>query len=371
MGDMDAFKHRLRSCQRALAERSVDAIALFPSSNLYYVSGFREEPGERHLLLFVTAADAVFVAPSMYEGQLREQSIIDDIRTWTDGDDPTELVEGLADELDLHGSHILLDDRMWALFTEDLRQAIPDATFGLASEVFDDLRVRKDETELAHLREAARISDEVCEEIRRFGDEAIGLTEREIAHEIRMRLYQAGGDGFAFEPIVGSGPNGAQPHYRHGDRTIEHGEPVVLDFGTLVEGYPGDQTRTVVFAGDPPEQFEEAYAAVMDALEAGIETVGPGVEAQEVDRAARKVINDAGFEAQFLHRTGHGVGLEVHEAPYIVEGDDTVLEPGMVHSVEPGIYVEEQFGVRVEDLVFITEDGRERLNQSPHTWRPL
>jgi len=369
---MSAFEDRTRRCQRRLAEVGADAAVLFPSTNLFYASGFREEPGERHLFLFVPQeGDPAFVAPEMYDEQIRDASWVEDVRLWADGEDPTELVAALAAEFDLHGGHLLVDDTMWALFTQDLRETLPEATFGLASEVFEDLRMRKDETEIEALRRAGRVADRVSVEIRRLGEEAVGMTETELADEIERRLAAAGGEEVAFGTIAGSGPNGAKPHHRHDDRKIRRGDPVVLDFGAYVDGYPGDQTRTVVFAGDPPEGYAAVHETVREAQQAAVEAVEPGVPAEAIDRAAREVIEDAGYGEEFVHRTGHGVGLDVHESPYIVEGNETELEPGMVFSVEPGVYLEGEFGVRIEDLVVVTDDGCERLNDSPRTWEPL
>jgi len=369
---MSAFEDRTRRCQRRLAEAGADAAVLFPSTNLFYASGFREEPGERHLFLFVPQeGDPAFVAPEMYDEQIRAASWVGDVRLWADGEDPTELVAALAAEFDLHRGHLLVDDTMWALFTQDLRETFSEATFGLASEVFEELRMRKDETEIEALRRAGRVADRVSVEIRRLGEEAVGTTETELADEIERRLAAAGGEEVAFGTIAGSGPNGAKPHHRHDDREIRRGDPVVLDFGAYVDGYPGDQTRTVVFAGDPPERYAAVHETVREAHQAAVEAVEPGVPAEAVDRAAREVIEDAGYGEEFVHRTGHGVGLDVHESPYIVEGNETELEPGMVFSVEPGVYLEGEFGVRIEDLVVVTDDGYERLNDSPRTWEPL
>ena len=368
---MNAYQRRATDVQTALRAAGVDGAILFPGSNQYYVSGFHEEPGERHLLLFLPRdGHPAFVAPTMYREQIADATWIEDIRLWDDGDDPVEIVRETATDLGLSGGRLLLDDRMWALFVEDLRTALPDADWGLASEVIAEVRMRKDEPELDALRRAGKLADEVSVSIRQLGEDAIGKTERELAHEIERRLGDGGGEGVSFEPVVGSGPNGAKPHHRHSDREIEPGDPVVLDFGAFVDGYPGDQTRTVVFGGEPPEGFEDAFAAVKAAQQAGVDAVEPGIEAQEVDRATREVIEDRGYGDAFIHRTGHGVGLNVHEAPYIVEGNDTELKPGMVFSVEPGIYLDGEFGIRIEDLVVVTEDGCERLNDSPRTWKP-
>ena len=365
------FERRTRECREALAAADADGAVLSPGPNMYYLAGFHEEPSERHLLLFVPArGEPVFVAPTMYREQLAETPV-EEVRLWDDGDDPVALLGEVGTELGLVDGHVLLDDRMWATFTTDLRVALPEASFGLAGEVLADLRICKDDYELDALRRAATLADEVSGAVRELGEGAIGLTERELAREIETRLADGGGEEPSFDSIVGAGPNGAKPHHRHGDREIEAGDPVVLDFGAYVDGYPGDQTRTVVFAGDPPEGFEEVFETVREAQEAGVEAVEPGIEAQAIDQVAREVIEEAGYGEQFLHRTGHGVGLEVHEPPYIVAGNDRQLEPGMVFSVEPGIYLEGEFGVRIEDLVVVTEEGCERLNDSPRGWRPL
>jgi Xaa-Pro aminopeptidase len=366
------FAERTRRCQQRLETVDADGVVLFPSTNLFYLSGFREEPGERHLFLFVPReGDPAFVVPELYGEQVTEESWVEDVRTWADGDDPLELVGRVADDLGLAGGRLLVDDRMWALFTQGLQEALPDAEFGLASEVLAALRMRKDDAETDALREAGRVADEVCESVRALGEDAVGMTEAELADEIETRLSEKGGEELAFETIVGSGPNGAKPHHGHGDREIGADEPVVLDFGAFVDGYPGDQTRTVVFAGSPPEEFDRVHRAVTEAQQAAVEAVEPGVTAESVDRAARETIESYGYGEAFVHRTGHGVGLDVHEAPYIVEGNDLELEPGMVFSVEPGVYLPGEFGVRIEDLVVVTEEGCERLNDSPRTWQLL
>ena len=366
-----AREDRTRACQERLREADVDAVVLFPSRNLFYLTGFDEEPSERHLLLFVPSeGDPVFLVPDLYAEQVRRESWVSDVRTWSDGDDPVDAVEGVVSDLGLpDDARLLVDDLMWARFTLDLRRVLPDARFDLASDVLGRLRARKDETELDAMRRAADVADRAMGRVRRLGDDAVGMTEDELAAEIRDGLDVAGGEGVSFEPIVGSGPNGAMPHHTHGDREIAAGDPVVLDFGTFVDGYASDQTRTVVFAGDPPEEFEAVHDAVREAHEAGIEAVEPGVQADAVDRAVRSVIEDAGYGDEFIHRTGHGVGLSVHEQPYIAPRADDHLEPGMAFSVEPGVYLPDEFGVRIEDLVVVTDDGCERLNDTDRGWR--
>lgn len=365
-----AFERRTRAAQERLQAGAGDAIVLFPSQNLTYTTGFDEAPGERHLFLFVPAAgEPMFFVPDLYGDQLREETWVTDVRTWSDDEGPDAGLDAVVADLNLGGGHLLVDDTMWARFTQDLRGALPDATFGLASEVLADLRRTKDDAELDALRRAATVADETMGDLRALGADAVGMTEDELAGEIERLLEKNGGTGVSFATIAGSGPNGAKPHHHHSDRVIEAGDPVVLDFGTRVDGYPSDQTRTVVFDGEPSERYQAVHEVVREAQQAAVDAVEPGVTAGAIDAAARDVIEDAGYGEQFIHRTGHGVGLDVHEEPYIVGGSDVELAPGMVFSVEPGVYLPGEFGVRIEDLVVVTEDGCERLNDSERDWR--
>ncbi|OYR55711.1 M24 family metallopeptidase [Halorubrum halodurans] len=347
-----------------------DALVCFPSRNLQYLTGFATEPSERHFLLVVPADGAPsLLVPALYGAQVREETGVDDVRTWADGDDPRAAVRRLLEAHDLRDGRLLVDDTMWARFTRDLRAVAPDAEWGLASEALADLRVRKDGTELAALRAAAGAADATVADLRDLGTDAVGMTERDLAGWIADRLSAHGGEGTAFETVVGAGENGAKPHHGHGDREIRAGDPVVLDFGTRVDGYPSDQTRTLVFAGEPPDEYGTVHAVVEEAQAAAVDAVEPGATAAAVDRAARDVIEEAGYGDAFVHRTGHGVGLDVHEEPYVVSGNDRELEPGMVFSVEPGIYLDGRFGCRIEDLVVVTDDGAERLNATDRGWR--
>lgn len=394
------FERRIAACRRRLERVDASLVVCFPSPNFTYLTGFEESPSERHLLLFVPqVGDPVVVAPAMYDQQLEALPIDEptlEVRLWDDADDPVELVDDVLAELlpRADGTHhladgtaesdvtaaesptILVDDRLWATFSQDLRACAPDATYGLASTVLEELRIRKDDVELEALRRAGRIADRVSLEIRSRGTDLVGTTEAELADEIDRLLTAEGGGESAFETIVASGPNGARPHHHSGDRKIESGDPIVLDFGAFVAAdldggtgrYPGDQTRTMVI-GEPPDEYERVHDTVLEAQRVAVETVEPGATAGAIDRAARSVIEAAGYGDAFVHRTGHGVGLEVHEPPYIVGDSDRELEPGMVFSVEPGIYLDGRFGVRIEDLVVVTETGAERLNDSPRTWK--
>ncbi len=368
----DPFARRLDACRERLA---ADAVVLSPGPNLSYLASFSESPSERHLFLIVPrAGEPAFVAPRMYAAELADTPVADR-RLYGDGEEPTALVESALADRGLKSAALLVDDRMWARFTEELR-SIPGARIdGLASAVLAPLRIRKDEAELEALRRAGRVADRVASEVRERGERVVGTTERELAREIDCLLVEEGGLEPAFGTVVAAGENGAKPHHGPGDREIRAGEPVVMDFGAFVgwEGpgdprYPGDQTRTVAFGAEPSPEYREIHEVVARAQEAAVAAVEPGVAASEVDRAAREVIEQAGYGDAFVHRTGHGVGLEVHEPPYIAAGNDRVLEEGMVFSVEPGIYLDGEFGVRIEDLVVVTSEACERLNDSPRGW---
>ena len=356
---MTPFERRTETVQAALGDIGADALVCVPGRTLQYLTGFEEPQRDRHLLFVVprSGEPAAFL-PSLSAAQFRTETWVREVDTWGDGDDPVAALSAFFDDRGVPAApHLLVDDTMWATFLQDVRSVRPDATVGLASEVVADIRLRKDDAEIDALRA-----------VRALGADAVGLTEAELAGRIESFLTDAGGERLSFETIVGSGPNGAMPHHTHGDREIRAGEPVVLDFGTRIDGYPSDQTRTVVFDGDPDERVQEVHDVVRRAQAAAVDAVGPGVIAGAVDDAARSVIEAAGYGDAFIHRTGHGVGLDVHEPPDIAAGNELELRPGMIFSVEPGIYLEGDFGVRIEDLVVVSDAGCERLN---HTSRGL
>jgi Xaa-Pro aminopeptidase len=365
---MTPFERRTRRAQERLDAVDADALALSPGRDCYYLSGVDGEQSDRLTLLVVPAdGDPTFVVPALEVESIRAATWIDDVRTWDDETGPGPTLDPVLE--DLSPSRLLLADRMWARFALDLRERLPDATVGLASEVLSPLRRRKDEAELSALRAAAEAADATMRDVRALGADAVGLTEAELAATVEERLEAHGGTGVAFETIVGSGPNGADPHHGSGDREISAGDPVVLDFGTRVDGYPSDQTRTVVFGGEPSEEFERVHDVVREAQAEAVAAVEPGTTTGAVDCAARSVIEDAGYGDRFVHRTGHGVGLDVHEEPNVVAGLEVELESGMVFSVEPGVYLPDRFGVRIEDLVVVTDEGAERLNRTDRGWR--
>ncbi|HEX8099927.1 MAG TPA: Xaa-Pro peptidase family protein [Actinomycetota bacterium] len=341
------------------AGAGLDGLIISPSPDLIYLTGYDAPLLERLTALIVRReGDPVLIVPELERPRAAASPAgeLTELLTWRDGEDPYDLVRKIAG-----GRAYGVSDRMWATHLLELQSALPDVKFVAASTVLGPLRIRKDEAEVELLTRAARGADESFRRLRERRLE--GRTEKEVARSLEELLLANDHDSVAFT-IVGSGPEGASPHHEPTERVIRRGDAVVLDFGGRVGGYCSDITRTVAVAEASPE-VEKVQAVVREAQEAAFLAVRPGVAAEEVDLAARTVIEGAGYGDAFIHRTGHGIGLEEHEGPYIVAGNRQPLEPGMCFSIEPGIYLEGRFGVRIEDIVTVTENGAVRLNEAP------
>jgi Xaa-Pro aminopeptidase len=350
---------RLARAAEAADREGLTALLVTPSADLVYLTGYDPLPLPRLTCLVLRPGkDPVLVVPSLERPLARDAGAerLADVIDWGETDDPYDLVARVVGE----GTVLGCSDRMWATHLLGLQGAVGDARFVSASGVLGPMRSVKDEQELGLLRRAARAADETFRRIVQTRLE--GRTERDVADQLGELLVQMGHEKAAFT-IVGSGPNAASPHHDPGDRTIQSGDAVVMDFGGRVGGYCSDMTRTVVVR-QPPREFDHVYGIVMEAQDRAFRAVKPGVAAEEIDRAARDVIERSGFGELFFHRTGHGIGLEEHENPYLVAGNREPLRPGMCFSIEPGIYLTGRFGVRIEDIVAVTEDGAQRLNHA-------
>ncbi len=361
---MEIPTDRVVKAQGLLAKLDCDLLVLFPSSNMLYLSGFYDEPMER-MLFFILPREGspVFLAPELYERQIKEESSFADVRIWKDSEDPTKLLKRTVAELAPEAAKVLVDDGMWAVFLLMLREVLSEADFSLASRILKPLRMQKTPDEISFLEEAGAIADEAFEEVIRLDIE--GMAELALASALEEAMKDKGADKIAFETLVASGPNGALPHHRAGKRRIEHGDVVILDYGCKIQGYCSDITRTIV-CEKATKEIQTVYEIVNNAQEKAVQAVSPGAAAQTVDRTAREEIAKAGYGESFIHRTGHGIGLEVHEEPYITEGNALELQEGMAFSVEPGIYLPGHFGVRIEDIVVVTQTGSKRMNRSAH-----
>ncbi|MGZ8579695.1 MAG: M24 family metallopeptidase [Actinomycetota bacterium] len=357
---MDArLTDRMRRAADETAAQGFDALVVAPSPDLAYLTGYDPMPLERPTLLLLRNGKAPTMLVPELERPLAAGSpggAAIELIGWTDGVDPyAEAARLLPTE-----GRVAVGDRLWASHVLGLQRAMPGLAFEPASPVIGRLRAVKDDDELAALRRAARGADETFRTICTMT--FLGRREEEIAADLADLLLRNGHVRADFT-IVASGPNAASPHHEPGGRTILPKDAVVMDFGGELGGYFSDTTRTVV-VGEPPAGFERVYDTVREAQSAACDAVAPGIAAQQVDRVARRIIEDAGFGERFVHRTGHGIGLEVHEPPYIVEGNDWILTAGTTFSVEPGVYLEGEYGVRIEDIVAVTADGVERLNRS-------
>jgi len=367
---IDRYRDRRNRVTDRLQGTNAEGLVLGSGPNCQYFTGFRGEDDRQLLVLLQPGREPVAISPSQYTGQVRDNTDLDRIDS-VDGNTPTPVVRRLSERVG-DPDCLFVDGNVDGDIVICLMERLTATDIQNTGRLVEDLRLYKDRVEIEAMKRAARIADAASEEVRALGGDVIGMTERELAADVRSRLHAKGGERVSFPVTVAAGPNGARPtQYRHGDRKIRPGEPVVIDFGTFESGYASDQTRTSVFSGEPTERFREAYDAVIAGLEAGVEAAEPGVSVATVDAAVRSSIAEYGLEDRFIHTTGHGVGLDAHEPPAVDGNDETELQDGVVFSIEPGVYFDGDFGVRVEDVVAIKDDGSERLNDSTRTWRPL
>lgn len=349
------YATRMRRAAEAAADAGLAGLLVAPGPDLVWLTGYRPVETERLTLLVLRAGqDPVLVVPTLEAPDAAGAAPTLALRDWTDGKDPYEATASLVDARGRFG----VSDNGWALHLLALQKRLPDSRYVALTEALPMLRAVKDAAELERLAAAGAAADATYEEIRKvpFG----GRRETDVAGDLVDLLRQFGHSQVDFT-IVASGPNGANPHHEAGDRVIEHGDMVVLDFGGLKHGYGSDTSRTV-HVGEPDAEERRVHDIVRAAQEAGVAAVAPGVACQDVDRAARAVVSEAGYGDRFIHRTGHGIGVTTHEPPYMIEGEEQPLVPGMCFSVEPGIYLPGRFGVRIEDIVTVTEEGGWRLN---------
>jgi Xaa-Pro aminopeptidase len=338
----------------------VDALLLCPGADLYYLTGFEHGHAGERLLSLVVRRDGSsrWIVPAMNVPQVQAHALPGEpVRAWAD-------VEGYLPALRaaLEGAQdVAFDDEARSAFLLDVMSAAPKARLHRASSVMRGLRIRKDATELAALRRAGRTADETIADAISFCRP--GKTERQVEHDLRADLLRRASPGASVAfTIVASGENSALPHHETSDRTLRPGDIVVLDFGTREAGYHSDITVTCSVGEPSDPKAREVYRVVHAAQQAALGAVRPGVPCEDVDRAARSVIEAAGYGEFFLHRTGHGLGLQVHEPPFLVGGNEQRLEEGMVFSVEPGIYLPGRFGVRLEVIAYVTHDGVGLMN---------
>jgi Xaa-Pro aminopeptidase len=369
------YAERIERARGAAAGRGVAAILVGAGADLRYLTGYQALLTERLTMIVIPSfGRPALIAPRLEAMAAEEcaavQAGVVEVIPWDETDDVHALV-GRRVPASVEASRVLVSDQLWAMHVLALQRVFHGASFGLATEVLRELRMSKDPEEIALLRLAAQAADRVVDQI--ATGRLIGRTEAEVAHEIRERLLAEGHELAEFA-IVASGPNSASPHHDASDRVIEAGEPIVLDIGGRFDGYCSDTTRTVWVTGADPDrrpdaEFLEIFGLVRDAQAAATAAALPGVPCEEIDAAARQLISEGGYGEEFIHRTGHGIGLEGHEEPYIVAGNREPLREGVAFSVEPGIYLAGRFGVRIEDIVVCGRDGPIGLNESSRDLR--
>lgn len=354
---------RVDRVRQRMAEVGIDALLLSLGADLPWLTGYEAMPLERLTMLVLPAVgDAVLVVPRLEAPRVEPRPEFE-IRPWSETEDPTEVVAQL-----LGPSHrrLAISDRAWATFLLRLQGWLPDAQWQAASIVTAPLRAVKDADEIEALRRASAAADRVAAQLQKGEVRFVGRTEAEVSAEIGRRLRAEGHQKVNFA-IVGSGPNSASPHHEPGRRVIQAGEAVVCDFGGTMDGYCSDITRTFwTGAAEPPAEFRDLYAVLQRAQAEAVDAATVGTPCEDVDGVGRRIITEGGYGPNFIHRIGHGIGLEEHEDPYLVGGNCEPLAPGHAFSVEPGIYITGTWGARIEDIVVAAKNGPIALNTVSH-----
>jgi Xaa-Pro aminopeptidase len=382
---VERYGQRLEQAQQELPAQDASALLIGVGADLEWLTGYAAPPLERLTMLVLPAQGrSTLVVPRLEQPAAEASPAVSadlvELVSWEETEDPFALV---AEHLQVTKSRpeiqvgalggtwgrlggLLVSDRLWATFLLRLQAAVPDAAFGLASSVVSPLRQIKDEEEIELLRRAAHAADRVIDALSRC--RLVGRSEIDIAREVRERLLAEGHEA-ATGSIVASGPNSASPHHDASERIVQAGDPIVFDIGGRIEGYTSDITRTIWVSGDdghgPDEEYVRLYEVLQRSQAEATRAVGPGTPCETIDAVARDIIAEAGYGPNFIHRTGHGIGLEVHEDPYLVKGNEQPLEAGHAFSVEPGIYLQGRYGARIEDIMVCGQDGPDVLNQAP------
>jgi Xaa-Pro aminopeptidase len=359
--DSSVFADRVARARTALAGAGADVLLVSVGSDLPYLVGYEAMPLERLTMLVVPRdGDATLVIPRLEAPRVVEHPGVFTLLPWDETDDPVAIVSTLVPQ----PSAAAVGDTMWARFLVDLIPHWQGTTFVRSNLVMNELRMRKDAAEIAALAAAGAAADRVAAQLHAGEIPLVGRSEASVSADISARLIDEGHDKVNFA-IVAAGENAASPHHHPGDRVIRAGEIVLTDFGGTMAGYCSDITRCV-YLGTPPSDVVDAYAVLHEAQAAGVAAGTVGTPCQDVDRASRRIIDAAGYGRYFVHRTGHGIGMEAHEDPYMVEGNDLPLAAGHAFSVEPGIYITGKWGMRLEDIVVAADDGPMSMNRADH-----
>lgn len=355
------YLSRISRAQEEMARTNVDALILSLGQDLPYLTGYLAMPLER-LTMLVLPRDgkASLIIPQLEAPRVQQMPNVFTLVPWGETEDPVRIAHTLLGD----AQSIAVGDQMWSRFLVDLLQHRPQSHYVRSVVVMEALRSRKDIAEIEALVAAGAAADRVAAQLQGGLIPLVGRTEAEVSADISARLVAEGHQKVNFA-IVAAGENAASPHHHPGDRVIRHGEIVLCDFGGTMNGYCSDITRCV-HLGEPPADIAHAYSVLLEAQAAGVNAGHVGTTCENVDAVTRAIIDNAGYGEYFVHRTGHGIGMEEHEDPYMVSGNTTLIAPGHAYSVEPGIYVPGKWGMRLEDIVVATADGPVAVNNANH-----
>ncbi|HWJ80365.1 MAG TPA: Xaa-Pro peptidase family protein [Niallia sp.] len=353
------YQNRIEKAQGILEELELDALLVTSPTNFFYFSGTWLDSHERlQAILINKVGQPIMVIHEMSKEEIDHPSLFKTV-LWKDGDQSIQILEKL-----LPRAGVISIDNQWpSQNLINLMKMNNNMTFVDSTSVIGKLRVKKDKHEIELLKKSGAIANDVMGKTIDFIK--AGMTESEVVNEIKRLFKTHNVEKMSFNPIVGAGKNGAIPHHSPDDTKISNGDMVVIDLGGIKDHYCSDITRTILIGDHISEEMKEVYNTVLVAQEEAIKAIRPGISLKEIDKVARDIITEAGYGPQFTHRTGHGLGIEVHEEPFVTFNNDQLLEEGMVISVEPGIYLSDQFGVRIEDIVVVTETGFECINHYP------
>ena len=363
--DEQIFAERLERARQAMRAQGVDVALLSLGLDMPYLTGYNAMPLERLTMLVLPAnGDAVMVIPRLEAPRVKPMPNVFSLLPWNETDDPVAITAELVRSVAPSSRVIAVGDQMWARFLVDLMPLLPNTQYRRSVDVIGSLRMRKDSAEIEALRAAGSAVDIIAGDLQAGRIALVGRTEAQVSADLSARIIAQGHDVVNFA-IVAAGENAASPHHHPGSRVIQPNEIVLCDFGGTMNGYCSDITRCV-YTGEPSSEVAEAYAVLFEAEAAAVRAATVGTPCEEVDAVARRVITAAGFGEYFIHRTGHGIGLDAHEDPYIVSGNSLALEAGHAFSIEPGIYMPGKWGMRLEDIVVATVDGPDSMNHADH-----
>ncbi len=363
--DEQIFAERLERARQAMRAQGVDVALLSLGLDMPYLTGYNAMPLERLTMLVLPAnGDAVMVIPRLEAPRVKPMPNVFSLLPWNETDDPVAITAELVRSAAPSSRVVAVGDQMWARFLVDLMPLLPNTQYRRSVDVIGSLRMRKDSAEIEALRAAGSAVDKIAGDLQAGRIALVGRTEAQVSADLSARIIAQGHDVVNFA-IVAAGENAASPHHHPGSRVIQPNEIVLCDFGGTMNGYCSDITRCV-YTGEPSSEVAEAYAVLFEAEAAAVRAATVGTPCEEVDAVARRVITAAGFGEYFIHRTGHGIGLDAHEDPYIVSGNSLALEAGHAFSIEPGIYMPGKWGMRLEDIVVATIDGPDSMNHADH-----